>query len=315
MTQQRRRDLKLEECWLYAVASRADLARRLSTETFRVTPADLDFLAADAGNFKLFSKKLRSGKTRDIQEPKRRLQRIHRRIHNLLSRIEVPDYLHSAVRGKSYLSNARAHESNVAVIKIDVKKFFPSVPRVAIFEFFFERLRCRKDVAGLLADLLTYDARLPTGGSASPIIAFYAYKPMFDEVEALARAHRLKMTCYVDDMALSGPNANGTVLFKVRVIIGRYGLRSHKAHVFAPSQPKVVTGVCIASDGQRVPNKLLLKIKDGFDLLESATTAEAKLKIVNPLLGRLEAAGLINPVFKARAISLRASLRPRRVPA
>jgi RNA-directed DNA polymerase len=314
MIRKGRRDLKLEECWLYAVASRADLARRLSTESLRVTPTDLDLLSTDAENFKLFSVKLRSGKTRDIQEPKRRLQRVHSRIHRLLSRIEVPAYLHSAVRGKSYLSNARAHESNVAVIKIDVKKFFPSVPRAAIFKFFFEKLKCRKDVAGLLADLLTYDASLPTGGSASPIIAFYAFKPMFDEIEALARTYSLKMTCYVDDMALSGPNANGTVLFRIRGIIGRYGLRSHKAHVFAPSQPKVVTGVCIASDGRRVPNKLHLKIKEGFDLLGTAPTADANLKIANPLLGRLEAAGLINPAFKARAISLRASLRPRRVP-
>jgi RNA-directed DNA polymerase len=314
MTRKRRRDLRLEECWLFAVSSRADLARRLSTKSFPVTPAEIDLLATDADNFKLFSVNLRNGKARDIQEPKPRLQRIHSRIHKLLSRIEVPHYLHSAVKGKSYLSNARAHQANVAVIKIDVKKFFPSVPRVAIFQFFFEKLKCRKDVAGLLADFLTFRARLPTGSSASPIIAFYAFKPMFDAVAACATAHHLQMTCYVDDMALSGPGANKAVLYKVRGIIARYGLRSHKAHIFAASQPKVVTGVCIASEGQRVPNRLHLKIKEGFDSLATAATPQAKLKIVTPLLGRLEAAGLIDPVFKARATSLRASLRHGRVP-
>jgi hypothetical protein len=217
--------------------------------------------------------------------------------------------LHSAVKGKSYLSNARSHGTNVALVKIDVKKFFASVRRAAIFRFFFGKLKCRGDVAGLLADLLTYNARLPTGSSASPIIAYYSFKPMFDEVAALAESLQLQMTCYVDDVTLSGAAANRTVLFKIRGIIARHRLKSHKAHVFAPSQPKVVTGMCLASEGQRVPNKLHMKIKKGFDSLATAVTAEDKLKIATPLLGRLEAAGLIDPIFKARAISLRASLR------
>ena len=42
-------------------------------------------------------------------------------------------------------------------IKIDVEKFFPSVTRAAIFNFFEGPLKCRRDVAGLLADLLTFD--------------------------------------------------------------------------------------------------------------------------------------------------------------
>ena len=44
-------------------------------------------------------------------------------------------------------------------------------------------MKCRRDVAGLLADMLTFEAHLPTGSAASPIIAFYAFKPMFDEIE------------------------------------------------------------------------------------------------------------------------------------
>ena len=122
------------------------------------------------------------------------------------------------------------------VIKIDVKKFFPSVTRAAIFNFFEGPMKCRRDVAGLLAELLTFDAHLPTGSAASPIIAFYAFKPMFCEIELLAKATGLKMTCYVDDVTLSGPRAIKRTVFEIRKIISRHGLKSHKARTGA-SQP------------------------------------------------------------------------------
>ncbi|HEV2629016.1 MAG TPA: reverse transcriptase family protein [Pseudolabrys sp.] len=290
----------------------ADLARRLSTRNLSITIKDLEELSKDAGNFKLFTINAGTAKARAIQEPKPKLQILHRRVHNLLSRVSVPEYLHSAVAGKSYLSNAAKHSADVPVIKIDVKKFFASVPHAAILKFFELGMKCRRDVARILADLLTFDSHLPTGSSASPIIAYYAFKPMFDEIEALAKSLSLEMTCYVDDMALSGPAASKTVLHNVRKIIAKFGLKSHKAHAFAASAPKVITGVCITSDGNKVPNKLHLKIRKGFEAIAEATSSEAKQKASLPLIGRLEAAGQIDPLFKARAATLRATLRAER---
>jgi RNA-directed DNA polymerase len=272
------------------------------------TPADLQVLAADARNFKLFPIRQESGKLRAIQEPKRKLQAIHKRIHKLLARVVVPDYLHSAVAGRSYLTNAYAHDPSAPAVKMDVKQFFPSVPRKRIFTFFRDVMNCRADVAGLLADLLTFNRRLPTGSSASPIIAFYAFKSMFDRIEALAKANGLQMTCYVDDMCLSGPRANKATLAEIREIIASCGLRSHKACIFSSSQPKVVTGVCNTPTGRKVPNKLLRKIKLGFETLKSATTPEEKRAICLSLLGRLYAAGQIDPKFKARAATFRSGL-------
>ncbi|MBU3890923.1 reverse transcriptase family protein [Methylosinus sp. KRF6] len=303
----RRTNLKLSDCWLYALASPTDLARRLQTAKHPIKVAELSMLAKDAGNFRLFSQTNAAGKSRQIQEPKRRLQWVHGRIHALLSRVEVPGYLHSAVRGRSYISNAAAHDPSMPTFKVDVKKFFASVPRSAIFNFFVGPMKCRRDVARLLADILTFDAHLPTGSAASPILAFYAFKPMFDEIEQFALAHGLTMTCYVDDMALSGPRANKSTLFEVRKIIARHGLKSHKAHVFGANQPKVLTGVCNTPTGPRVPNKLHMKIKAGFDKLLAATTPDTRSEALRPLLGRLEAAGQIDPGFRARALTVRAA--------
>jgi RNA-directed DNA polymerase len=284
----------------------------LTTPSHKLKVDDLSFFAHDAGNYRLFPVFDEKGKARPIQWPKRRLQAFHARIHKLLSRVAVPKYLHSAVRGKSYVSNAAAHDPKMPTIKIDVKKFFPSVSRAVIFNFFAGPLKCRRDVAGLLADILTFDAHLPTGSAASPIIAYYSFKPMFDEIAQFAESLGLTMTCYVDDMALSGTRANNSVLYAIRGIIARHGLKSHKAHTFSGSQPKVVTGVCNTSAGPRVPNKLHLKIKNGFDALAKAQNAIEEDKILRPLLGRMEAAAQIDPAFKARAKTVRAKYSRRK---
>ncbi len=301
----RRTNLKVTECWLYAVSSPKDLARRLSTAGRKVNSSYLQKLAKDAGNFRLFMHKPETGKPRPIQEPKRDLQRLHGRIHTLLARVEVPAYLHSAVRGRSYISNAAAHDPSVPTIKIDIKKFFPSVTRAAIYNFFAVQMKCRKDVAGLLADFLTYDRHLPTGSAASPIISYYAHSKMFDEIDDFAKRAGLAMTCYVDDMTFSGAKATKGTLFEIQQIIARHGLKSHKKRAFAGNEPKVVTGVCITPAGPRVPNRLHLKIKNGFDALSAAISADARDQALRPLVGRLEAAGQIEKLFRARATTVR----------
>ncbi|MDO8288762.1 MAG: reverse transcriptase family protein [Parvibaculum sp.] len=308
MTNGRPKNQKKSDNYLFAIDSKKDLARRLSTKHFSISEDELDALAGDTGNFKLFPKTIK-GKVREIQEPKRALQRLHVRVHKILSRLEAPEYLHSTVRGRSYLSNASAHRGDVPVVKIDVKKYFASVPRVAVFKFFLEVMRCRRDVAGLLANMLTFDKHLATGSSASPILAYYVFQGMFDEIEKLATSKGLTMTCYVDDITLSGAGANRGVLNDVRKIIARYGLRSHKMCKFEAMQPKVITGVCNSSTGKRVPNSLHLKIADGFKELKELRAYENAETVLKPLLGRLEAAGQIDPAFRDQARTLRTQFK------
>jgi RNA-directed DNA polymerase len=138
---------------------------------------------------------------------------------------------------------------------------------------------------------------------------------MFDEIALFAGSLGLTMTCYVDDMALSGLRANKSVLYAIRGIIADHGLKSHKAHTFSASQPKVVTGVCNTAAGPRVPNKLHLKIKNGFDALAKAQSSVEEDKVLRPLLGRLEAAAQIDPTFKARAKTVRAKYSRRKAAA
>ncbi|HVJ42670.1 MAG TPA: reverse transcriptase family protein [Dongiaceae bacterium] len=293
----------VNQCALYKVTSPSQLADRL-----RISLSDLEAIASRKDNYNVFSKTI-NGKVRTVEEPKLKLQQLHKRINDLLARIATPNYLHSAIKGRSYLTNARAHLGSEPLIKVDVRSFFRSVKKVSVFKFFQKTMHCADDVAGLLANLLTVEGHLPTGSSSSPIISYYAHKEMFDEVEALAKKHNLEMTCYVDDMAISGQHASRAVLFKARAIIAKHGLKSHKAHYFSAKKPKVITGVVATKAGYRLPNRRHQKIMEGFQAFRAADTVEAKLFVLRALISRLHEAASIDPAWSPRAKALLAERR------
>jgi len=96
----------------------------------------------DVSNYHVFCNK----QEREIQHPIKELDPVHRRIAKLLARLDLPDYLHSR-KGRSYVSNAAAHASDVPLIKTDISKFYPSTSFSSIFNLFRERFQCSPDVA------------------------------------------------------------------------------------------------------------------------------------------------------------------------
>lgn len=287
----------LNQSQLYKVMSPADLARRMD-----IPAEDLEELASRTDNYKRF--KVGAYKKRQVQEPKDRLKQAHKKVARWLSRIETPDYLHSAVRGRSYITNAAVHSADSNLVKVDIRSFFPNVTTHAVYLFFAKTMKCRGDVAMLLAKLLTVDGHLPTGSSVSPILSYFAHKPMFDEIAMLASQVDLQFTVYVDDMCLSGEKAVRSVLFQVRGIIAKHGLKSHKCHFFPAGVPRIVTGNALTLDGVRLPHARHLKIKKAFDELDEMVEGPAREKALKALKSRLYEAAQLEPVWGARARSL-----------
>lgn len=273
-----------EKCHLYGIRSIHALAKRLGWDL-----AKLESMAADGG-YRVYPHPVTG---RIIQQPSDTLQRLHKQFHKYLSRIQVPDYLHSAVKGRSYISNAKSHANDGALIKIDIKKFFPSVPQHKVMMFFRDNLKCAPDVSGLLANLICFNKKLATGSSVSPIISYYAFKSMFDEIEGLAFKYNLAMTCYVDDLALSGKKASEAVLHEVRMVIYKFGLKAHKEKYFRPGTPKIVTGLAVTDKTVRLPYARWKKIKHQIRELSLSTTNEQKLSTLQRLTSRLYEAAQI----------------------
>jgi len=278
------KSIPANQCHLYGIRSIHALANRLGWELDK-----LENIAMDGG-YRVYPHR-KTG--RIIQEPSAALQSLHRNMHKYLSRITVPDYLHSAVKGRSYLTNARSHVNGDALIKIDIKKFYASVPQHKVMQFFRDNLGCAADVAGLLANLICFNGKLATGSAVSPIISYYAFKETFDQIEILAIQYGLKMTCYVDDVTLSGKKASAFVLHEVRTIIYRSGLKAHKEKYFPSGSPKLVTGVVATGKGIRLPFSRWKKIRQQLRELAACNHDEQRLAIYPILISRLYEAAQI----------------------
>lgn len=237
---------------------------------------------------------------RMIEEPKPQLKLIHQRFARLLAQIETPDYLHSGVKGRSYITNANAHTADKACVKLDLKKFFPSSSSHYVQRFFEDVLEYPPDVAARARQLLTYGGHLPTGGNASTILSFWAYKPMFDEIATLAAELGCEFTLYVDDMSITGTFANRKCQQAARKIVARYGLRAHKAKAFSPGQPRVHTGIAKTRRGREVPHRRAKGIAQLEQEEAAAATTADKLKVLPSLIGKLSEAAIVDPSWMPR---------------
>lgn len=118
--------IPLDQCHLYKITSPHALAKRLGWPLNK-----LESLAKNGGYAVYPHPETR----RLIEEPGKALQSLHKQFHKYLSRVEVPDYLHSAVKGKSYLTNAQAHIGQGGLIKIDIHKFYRRVDQYKVMHF------------------------------------------------------------------------------------------------------------------------------------------------------------------------------------
>lgn len=293
-----RKSYAVHQCPLFKMASRKKLAALLSFDL-----SVLEGLAAATNNFRTFE--IKQGiKLRKVEVPKRRLERIHRKVFSLLERIEKPEYLHSGIKGRSYITNAKVHIGSVPLVKLDLKKFYPSVDGARVFRFFQQELQCSPDVSGLLTKLCTVDGHIPTGSCVSQLLAYFSSKPMFDDLHILSSQWGLRDTCYVDDLTWSGERATPAFLWDAKKVVHRHGFKYHKDRVYTADDQKLVTGVMIDGDRIAVLPSRELKLWKDINAL-GMNEPQERLEAVNSLIGSVVANGQIEQRFLQRLRRLR----------
>ncbi len=294
---------------LFGLSSKKKLAELLKIEL-----ADLKFLSRfGEDNFKIWSTRQKrvdeiagfpARKSRVVQQPKVVLSVIHRRIAELLARIERPLYLHSATKGCSYLTNALVHAWDAPGCKVDIKDFYPSVKRSMIKSFFEKRLMCSHDLASFIADICTYKGVLPTGSAVSPILSFFACQEMFERIELFAVARGLRFSLYVDDMFFSGEHADHRAAESVVKMLARHGFKGHKVVCFAAGEVKLITGVAVSEAGTSIPFVRQNKMRIFSRALRRETNRERAILLAQALVGQFREAERLQPGTKERAISI-----------
>lgn len=293
----------LNQSPLYKLTTKRKLAA-----LFNISTQELLSLASREDNYRVFQINRSSGKPRTVEVPKPHLERVHHRLFFLLSRITPPKFLHSGVKNRSYITNAEAHVGANRLVKLDINKFFPSTKAWHVSEFFVVYMKCTPDVAGILTALCTCGGHVPTGSCVSQIIAYYAHMGMFKQIYDLANELGVNMTCYVDDIAFSGKNANKALLSSASKIMMARGLVCHKERVYRGDQPKIVTGVVVTADNIKLPNRRHLQIFTEYQQLQHAAEESDVEKRLEILLGRVNAAAELDSIYRPRAKRLQHNL-------
>lgn len=264
--------IPLNQSQLYRLTSPRRLAAVLGLEE-----ATLRAMAVGPDRYRQFSIEKKSGGSRPVEDPVAPLKRVQGRIAKMLARIEPPAFLFCPVKGRCYVSNAARHREARVVHCLDIKKFFPSTPRVRVIWFFQTVMGCHGHVAGLLGDLCTFEGHLPTGSPLSPILAYYSYQDMWAEIAAFCAARGYTLTVYVDDVTISGDKVPIADVWQVRRMIHRRGLRYHKLKHYV-DQPAEITGVIVRDGRVVVPNRQRLKEKQLTTAIQRSGDVDERLR-------------------------------------
>ncbi|WP_157281047.1 reverse transcriptase family protein [Pelomonas sp. Root1237] len=278
---------------LYCLESR----KRLAGEILGLSLPKLEGLAARANNYRECTR-VTGGKQRTVHVPMPLLLAVHRRLAVLLNRIAVPHYLQSGQTHRSHLTNARAHETARNIAKLDIRHFYPSITKDRVWHLFVDGMLCSRDVASLLARLFTHQGSAPIGSPVSQVLAFHVVRPMLDELQELASRHRLRFTCYVDDLTFSGDGADHGFLALAGDVARRHGFLPHAEACYGPGEDKLVTGVMLTRDGLRVPAPQLRRIDAARQELLLAEGNESRRVLLSRLIGHLAAAASVDDSFR-----------------
>lgn len=298
----------LDQCALYGIRGFGQLRHVLRWSESR---AALEALSNSESAYKVWQHE--SG--RWVQEAAPELRKLQVRIATLLRRIEPPDYRHSGVRGRSFLSNAKSHRADMPSVKTDIKAFYTSIRFHHVRRFFKEQMNCAGDIAFLLAKICCYKRQhLPTGGVHSEVLAFYCAKPCFDAIAERARNHGGVVTVYVDDIMLTLPCASHADLRWMKRLFQQHGIKLHgaeKSRVFRKGERKTITGVSVCGGEMRAPQGQHLAIRNRYAALRDPALADTKrAHTARSLLGHLEHVQQIDSRFTSRARGNRARLDP-----
>ena len=246
----------LRDSPFFRLWSKDKLARIL-----QVSPAKLKKLAQLENGYIQFKKTKKKGGSRDISAPIPPLKSVQSRIADLLGRLATPDYLFAPVAGRSYVDNAARHIGARTLRLLDIEDFFPSCTIKKVIWFFRSRMECSPDVAVILARIVTHNDVLPQGSPCSPILAYFAYADMWEEINVLASNAGCKLSVYADDLTISGETVPEAMIWDIKKALYRHGHRYavHKERA-RRDRAAEITGVILSRDGVTAPNRQRQKI-------------------------------------------------------
>jgi RNA-directed DNA polymerase len=189
--------------------------RKLCFDILKINKQELLALLVDADSYyKPFENVTErddgTKKIRVIEPSYGYLKQVQRRIDKevLKPAIEsLPIEIMGGRKGFSVVRNAKHHKESKAVMKYDVKQFFPSIKYDHVYQVFRYKLNYCEEAANMLTHLITYnrkDLHVPQGAPTSTSIAILSLEKMCLRLKEYSDNNGLKFSIWVDDITVSG---------------------------------------------------------------------------------------------------------------
>ena len=260
---------RLQQFNLPVFHSAKELAASMEVELAELRYLLYQRKVSKTNHYHVFELPKKSGGTRRISAPKKRLKKLQRWLLNTtLSQISTGDQVHGFVRQRSIVTNAQPHLKKDIVINVDLKDFFPTINYGRVKGLFrglgyseqvstiFALIGTQADTEQVDMDGVRYYVQkgtrfLPQGSPASPAISNLIAYRLDKKVQGLAAKLNFTYTRYADDLSFSTTTENGKniagLLYFLKKIIESEGFTMHpeKTHIMRNGGLKKVTGIVV----------------------------------------------------------------------
>ena len=303
---QRHRQRKAVFCSLNSIR---ELCKLLKTDQRRLT------LMCKQPKYRTFTVPKRDGGERRIETPDAELKRILGNLNRYLQSVylfEKPSAAFGFITGvkndedrRNILTNAKKHVGKDYLLNVDLKDFFHSVTREQIVQLFVGKpFGFKRELPDILADLTTYQGRLPMGTPTSPALSNFACRELDEQLQQYADAMLWTYTRYADDMSFSSNQliAAEKVNSTCRLIEqAGFQVNYRKVKVYGPDDDKIVTGLLVTDKVDLTPD-FLPKLEEEIQHLKAIMIAQNEQgqistkwveQLKQQIRGRLSFAGFV----------------------
>lgn len=231
-----------------------DLSERLGVSIADLTQCPLDYRPIRIPK--------RNGKTRLLHEPNATLKTIQRTLlRRLLKKLNVHPAVTGFEPGFSIVHNALPHVGKEAVVRMDIRGFFPATTSQRMHTY-FRAIGWDRHAADLLTKLCTHKGHLPQGAPTSPRLSNLVNFLLDAKLAGVARRFGGDYTRYADDLTFSfqvlqqelGTPPYSTMEYVPTMILGMtsriladfgYRLNKRKTRIATKHNRQIVTGLTV----------------------------------------------------------------------
>ena len=195
-------------------------------------------------------------KSRTFRNPSVFMKSVQTRIkEKIFDVLPLPDCVHGGVKGRSNITNAKAHQGNKYMFCSDLQEFFPNITSRVVFSL-YRKLGYSSQISHWLTLLTTKDDEVPQGSPTSTSVANFVFVYTDNRLMDLCKIHKITYTRYVDDLTFSSQKDFGNIVQKFIDIVIEDGFKiSRRKTKYAGHQE--VTGINVFLNKIDAPTRIL----------------------------------------------------------